>query len=176
MNTSGFLFVADNIRSIENVGSLFRTADGLGGAGVVCVGISSYPDQGESDARRPYLRQKNHQLLKKTALSGIDLPFWYFATAEEAVAWLKNNGYAIICIEQHTSALNLLTDTFTIPTPYCLVLGNEIEGVGQYFLQSADLIIEFPMFGKGKSLNVSVSAGIAAFELLRRKQISSRTV
>jgi tRNA G18 (ribose-2'-O)-methylase SpoU len=160
--------LADNIRSLENVGSLFRLADAIMVERVILVGISAYPDMGESDTRRPWLRERMHKLIKKTALSGIDVPFEYYQTAEEAVDSLKKRGTSIICIEQDERSV-LYNSEYSVHFPCCIVLGNELDGVSKVFLDSADLILEIPMFGKGKSLNVSVSAGIVAYQILNSK-------
>jgi tRNA G18 (ribose-2'-O)-methylase SpoU len=156
------VFVADNIRSLENIGSLFRTADGVGAAEVMCVGISGYPNMGEHDTRRPYLREKNHKMIQKTALSGIELPFRYFATASDALSYLQHEGYFIVCVEQTARSVQIF-GTYEIQFPCALVLGHELDGVSPAFVESADLILEIPMYGKGKSLNVGVAAGIAGY-------------
>jgi tRNA G18 (ribose-2'-O)-methylase SpoU len=159
--------VADNIRSLENVGSLFRTGDAVGVKEVLCVGISGYPDMGESDARRPYLRMKQHQLLKKTALSGITLPFKHFDTRESCLLYLASQKLFVIVVEQNERSVPYDSD-FAIRFPCCVVLGNELDGVGAEFLNMADVVSEMPMLGAGKSLNVAVSAGIMLYEVLKR--------
>jgi tRNA G18 (ribose-2'-O)-methylase SpoU len=161
------VFVADNVRSLENVGSIFRTADGLGASEVICVGISSYPDRGELDTRRPWLRLKNHKAIAKTALSGIEMPFRYFATPLETVEYLRSGGYFVVCVEQSEKSVDL-GSSYTLQAPLAIVIGHELDGVSREFLDAADLVVEIPMQGKGISFNVSVSAGIAGYVLTQK--------
>jgi 23S rRNA (guanosine2251-2'-O)-methyltransferase len=159
--------VADNIRSLENVGSLFRTGDAVGVKEILCVGISGYPDMGEGDPRRPYLRMKQHQMLAKTALSGINVPFKHFETRESCLMYIESQKLFMIAVEQDQRAVKYDSD-FAIRFPCCAVMGNELDGVGKEFLDAADVIVEIPMLGAGKSLNVAVSAGIALFEIAKK--------
>lgn len=162
------VFVADNIRSMENIGSLFRTADGIGAAAVWSVGISAYPDLGERDTRRQWLRERNTKFIQKTALSGLQtVQADYFATAEDAIARLKEERYQIICVEQTKRSVDFRYN-FPLSERVCLVFGNEIDGVSETFLKAANQVIEIPMQGAGKSLNVAVSAGIVGYQLLTR--------
>ena len=166
MNEKGIVIIADNIRSLENVGSLFRTGDAVGVKEILCVGISGYPDMGEKDTRRPYLRAKQHQMLSKTALSGIHIPCKYFPTMEECLQYVHTQGLYIVVVEQDDRSVDLFSN-FEIRYPYCVVMGNEVTGVSKEFLEVADVIVEIPMMGKGKSLNVSVCAGIVLYRIMK---------
>lgn len=165
------IIVADNIRSIENTGAIFRVADGVGAQKVVLVGITPYPDLGESDSRRPWLRHKMSTKLKKTALDGMSTEFAYFANVEETLEYLRQLKCILVAVEQTATsvALSQLTKVLQehMRNDPCktivIILGNETEGVSQAFLEASDLKIEIPMYGKGKSLNVAVAAGIAAY-------------
>ncbi len=163
MNDHSFILVADNIRSLENIGTFFRVGDAFGAEAVYIVGISGYPDLGEQDTRRPWLRERNTRAIKKTALSGFEsMPFKYFPTIDECIVAIKKKGCSIVCIEQDPRAKKL-ESVQSIPFPCCFVFGNEVTGVSQEFLAAADLILELTQQGKGKSLNVSVMAGIVCY-------------
>lgn len=167
MNTKDITIIADNIRSLENVGSLFRTGDAVGVKEILCVGISGYPDMGEKDTRRPYLRSKQHQMLSKTALSGIHIPCTYFPTTEDCLQYVRAQRLYIVVVEQDARSVDIFS-SFDLRFPCCVVFGNEVSGASKEFLDAADVIIEIPMMGQGKSLNVSVSAGIVLYEMLRK--------
>ncbi|MBF0618972.1 MAG: RNA methyltransferase [Candidatus Omnitrophica bacterium] len=141
--------VLDNIRSLNNVGSMFRTADGAGLQKLYLCGITGYPPQGD---------------IAKTALG-----------AEESVAWeyrkdivmtlqeLKARGYTIVILEQAERAI--ACEEYKPQGPVCLVVGNEVEGVSDAVAALADIAIEIPMRGVKNSLNVSVAFGVAVFFL-----------
>ncbi len=142
--------VANNIRSLYNVGSIFRTADGAGFSKLYLTGISGTPPD-----RR----------IAKTALG-----------AEEALAWeyrpqggplldeLRAQGYQIAVLEQTTDAISIFD--WTPRFPVALVIGNEIKGVSAAVLERADVCLEIPMRGVKLSLNTAVAFGIASFHLL----------
>lgn len=160
MNNKNFVIVADNIRSLENIGSLFRIGDAFGAEALYIVGISGYPDLGEQDKRRPWLKEKNTKAIKKTALSGFDsLPFKYFESVDACLKEIVNKNYSIVSVEQDPRSQKIET-VKSIPMPCCLVFGNEVTGVSKEFLDNSEAIVEISQYGIGKSLNVSVSAGI----------------
>jgi 23S rRNA (guanosine2251-2'-O)-methyltransferase len=165
MHTHQFILVADNIRSLENIGSLFRIGDAFGADAIYIVGISGYPDMGENDTRRQWLREKNTKAIQKTALTGLTtVPFTYFATTEECLAEIKKNEYHLVSVEQDSRAQKIETLT-SLPFPCCIVFGNEVTGVSKEFLDESEQILEITQYGSGKSLNVSVSAGIVCYIL-----------
>lgn len=145
--------VLDNVRSLNNIGSIFRTADGFAAEGLVLCGISATPPSPE---------------IHKTALGAEESVAWeYFATTAEAVAALRARGYLIVCLEQVNGSVSL--EKFT-PEPNCryaLVVGHEVEGVDQAVVDSADLCLEIPQSGTKHSLNVAVSAALAMWEFHR---------
>jgi tRNA G18 (ribose-2'-O)-methylase SpoU len=167
MEKRDITLVVDNVRSLENVGSMFRTADGAGVREILLVGISGYPDMGEKDSRRPYLRLKQHKALAKTALSGIQTPFRYFATRQECLDYIASQNLSVVVLEQNERSVPYDSD-FDVKYPCCVVVGNELEGVASEFIDVADVVIDIPMLGRGVSLNVSVSAGIILYRLLSR--------
>lgn len=153
--------IAYNIRSAYNVGSIFRTADGLGVKKVYLTGYTPYPaDSEEFDIK------KSRRMIAKTALG-----------AEENVAWereedilkvmekLKVKKFQIVALELHAKSQDI--KNFHPKFPCVLILGNEVLGVEKDLLSHCDAIIKIPMRGKKESFNVSVAAGIAMYEILK---------
>lgn len=148
------VMVLDNIRSLHNVGSVFRTADAFRLQGVCLCGITGCPPQQE---------------IHKTALGAEDSVDWqYYSTTEEALVKLRAEGYTIYSIEQVEGSLKM--DTLVLPPDgrYALVMGNEVKGVQQQVVDASDACIEIPQFGTKHSLNVSVTAGIVMWEFARQ--------
>lgn len=146
--------VLDNVRSLHNVGSVFRTADAFRLAGVYLCGITACPPQPE---------------IHKTALGAEDSVAWrYFARTEEAVESLRKDGYGVWAVEQVEKSTSLRDFRIGPSRKYAVVLGNEVKGVGQAVVDMADGAIEIPQFGTKHSLNVSVTAGIVMWELARQ--------
>lgn len=146
--------VADNIRSLNNIGSLFRTCDAFAAEKVVLCGISATPPNRE---------------IHKTALGAENTVAWsYAATTLEAVASLKKDGYTILAVEQVEGAESL--ELFN-PRPdirYALIFGNEVFGVSQEAADLCDGAIEIPQSGIKHSLNVAVSAGVVLWHFYTR--------
>jgi tRNA G18 (ribose-2'-O)-methylase SpoU len=152
------VLVLDNIRSVENVGSLFRTAECLGVEQIILVGTTPAPLDRFGRERQDFV---------KVALGAEKLVPWvHVQTIEEALENLNNESYAIISLEQHTRAIDIKDSK--APKKFALILGNEVEGVSKIALDASDKIIEIGMKGKKESLNVSVAGGIALFTLLNR--------
>lgn len=138
--------VLDSVRSLYNVGSVFRTCDAFRVAEVVLCGITATPPNAE---------------IHKTALGAEDSVAWrYFQNTMEAVASLRAEGYTLLAIEQCKGS-TLLQDFEPVEgKKYAVVLGNEVKGVQQQVVDACDACIEIPQFGTKHSLNVSVIAGI----------------
>ena len=146
--------VLDNVRSAQNVGSFFRTADAFGIGQVALCGISSTPPNRE---------------IHKTALGAEQSVAWtYYPTTLECVEELRAKGYKIIAIEQIEGSTMLNDFRAEEGTKYALVFGNEVEGVDQAIADVVDGAIEIPQIGIKHSLNVSVSAGILMWEMFRQ--------
>ena len=144
------VFVLDNLRSLANVGSLFRTADSLGLAGLCLCGFTGQPP---------------HREIEKTALGATESVSWqYFSDTLACLESLKAEGYTIAALEQTTGSTML--QHLRLNGKLAVVLGNEISGVSDDALRMADFVIEIPQFGMKHSLNVSVSAGILAWQLV----------
>jgi tRNA G18 (ribose-2'-O)-methylase SpoU len=141
--------VLDNIRSLHNVGSIFRTADGIGVEKVWLCGITGYPPKGD---------------IAKTALGAEESVPWEFeSNVLKAVKVMKERGYEIVMLEQAEGAMNY--ETYSPKHPVCLVIGNEVEGVSDDVVLLCDHSIEIPMLGVKNSLNVAVAFGVAGFYL-----------
>ena len=146
------VLVLDNIRSLNNVGSSFRTADAFLIESVYLCGVTGTPPKPE---------------IEKTALGATKTVNWkYFKTTQDAFTDLKSQGYFIASIEQAKNSVML--NKFQKPNqPIALVFGNEVYGVEQDIINQSDVCIEIPQFGTKHSFNVSVSMGIVLWELLR---------
>ena len=154
------IVVLDDVRSMYNVGSVFRTADAFRVEAIYLCGITAQPP---------------HPEIHKTALGAEDTVAWqHFPTALEAVASLKQQGYTVYSIEQcegSTMLNDLSTDNrqqTTDNSRFALVLGNEVKGVHQEVIDASDGCIEIPQFGTKHSLNVSTTAGIVIWEFAKR--------
>lgn len=146
--------ILDNVRSAQNVGSVFRTADAFGIERIELCGICTTPPNRE---------------LHKTALgSELSVEWHYHPTTIECVAQLRNEGYRILAIEQIEGATMLDTFRAESGVKYALIFGNEVDGVDQSVADVVDGAIEIPQVGIKHSLNVSVSAGVIMWELFRQ--------
>lgn len=146
--------VLDNVRSAQNVGSFFRTADAFGISHIALCGISCTPPNRE---------------IHKTALGAEQSVAWsYHPTTLECIAQLRQEGYRIIAVEQIEGSTMLDSFRAEQGTKYALVFGNEVEGVDQAVADVVDGAIEIPQVGIKHSLNVSVSAGVLMWEMFRQ--------
>ncbi|MBO7306486.1 MAG: RNA methyltransferase [Alistipes sp.] len=146
--------VLDNVRSAQNVGSFFRTADAFGIEHIALCGISCTPPNRE---------------IHKTALGAeLSVAWTYYPTTLECVEKLRSEGYRILAIEQIEGSTMLNKFVAEPNTKYALVFGNEVEGVDQAIADVVDGAIEIPQVGIKHSLNVSVSAGILMWEMFRQ--------
>lgn len=145
----GFYVIADNIRSLENVGSIFRTADALGVNKIFLCGISGKPP---------------NEKISKTALGAEkSIPFEHRWQTWRLVDKLKNKKINIIALEQDKKAITYTR--FRPKFPLALIIGNEVKGISKKILNKSDKIIFLPMHGKKESLNVSVAFGVAGYEI-----------
>lgn len=143
--------ILENIRSLYNVGSIFRTSDGAFIEKLYLTGYTGYPPRKEID---------------KTALGSVESVDWEQNDDPVAVAkQLKENGYTIIALE-HTDKSRHYTE-FNYTYPLCLVVGNEVDGVSEELIKECDFAIEIPMYGVKQSLNVSVAYGITIYHIMQ---------
>jgi tRNA G18 (ribose-2'-O)-methylase SpoU len=152
------ILILHNIRSVYNVGSIFRTADAAGVTKILLTGYTPLPND------RFGLPRKD---LAKVALGAqLSIPWEQCKTFPAAVKKLRKGGFYIVAVEQDKKSLPLFNFKAPKNKPLALVLGNEVRGLSSQALSLCDAIAEIPMRGKKESLNVSVAAGIAIFELL----------
>lgn len=148
--------VLDNVRSMHNVGAVFRTADAFRLEGVILCGITARPDDNNRWADEVH----------KTALGAEDtVPWRYFSNTMEAVGALRKEGYTVFAVEQAHSSTLLGDVTLPPDGRYAIVLGHEVFGVQQEVVDVCDGCLEIPQYGTKHSLNVSVTAGIVIYEL-----------
>lgn len=145
------VMVLDNIRSLHNVGSVFRTADAFRLQGIYLCGITACPPAPE---------------IHKTALGAEDTVAWtYFKDTMTAVEQLKADGYEVIAVEQVEGSYKLGKFKIDPEKKYALIMGNEVKGVRQDVVDACDGALEIPQYGMKHSLNVSVSAGIVMWDI-----------
>lgn len=150
------IVVLDNVRSLHNVGAVFRTADAFRLAGVYLCGIACHPAEGGSWPSDVH----------KTALGAEEtVPFAYFQNTEDAVRHLQEGGYEVFAIEQAEGSIRLADVRLDKTKKYAVVMGHEVFGVKQEVVDMADGCIEIPQYGTKHSLNVSVTAGIVLYTL-----------
>ena len=148
--------ILDNVRSLHNVGSVFRTSDAYLVEKIFLCGITAVPPSAE---------------IHKTALGAEDTVQWEYAKNTVAVvASLKANGYTVLAIEQVEGSVSLNDFAIDNNRKYAVILGNEVKGVQQSVVDQCDACIELPQFGTKHSLNVSVTAGIVIWEFSKQIQ------
>ena len=149
-NKMPVVVMLDNVRSMNNVGSAFRTGDAFLIEKIILTGITAQPP---------------HREIHKTALGATETVDWaYFDTTTEAVAALKKEGYELVAIEQADESVSLLDFKPKFDKKYCLIFGNEVMGVEEEIVKAADSCIEIPQHGTKHSLNISVSIGVVLWD------------
>lgn len=156
------VLILHNIRSTHNVGSLFRTADGIGVKEIILSGYTPYPTI-EGDPRLPHISRKITDQIHKTALGAEEsVPFVHHDVLN--IELLKRSGYQLVGLEQDSRSI-MLSD-FVPRNKIALFLGEEVEGLNDELRSTCDVLVEIPMKGKKESFNVSVAAGIALYSLM----------
>jgi RNA methylase, spoU family len=146
--------VLDNVRSLHNVGSVFRSCDAFRIEAVYLCGITATPPSAE---------------IHKTALGAEDSVSWkYYESTLDAVEELKQKGYFVYSIEQVEGSENMAKISLDASKRYAVVLGNEVKGVEQAVVNASDSCLEIPQLGTKHSLNVSVTAGIVVWEFAKQ--------
>ena len=149
------VIVLDNVRSLHNVGAVFRTSDAFRIECIMLCGITATPPSAE---------------IHKTALGAEDVVEWqYFESTMDAVTALREQGYNIFSIEQCEGSIALQDFVTAESERYAVVLGNEVKGVQQTVVDASDGAIEIPQFGTKHSLNVSVTAGMVIWEFAKKQ-------
>lgn len=146
-----FIIVLDNVRSMNNIGSVFRTSDAFRIEGIFLCGITATPP---------------HKDIYKTALGASESVEWnYYKSTVDAIQNLKSEGYIIVSIEQAENSLMLSDFEISKGKKYAIILGNEVKGVLQQVVDISDYCIEIPQFGTKHSFNISVCCGIVLWDL-----------
>lgn len=157
------ILLVHDIRSCHNVGSLLRTAEGLGVTKVYFSGYTPYPTQ-LNDTRLPHIHQKLTKQIHKTALGAEKTQEWeYHQNIHDLIRELKEEGYSVVALEQSASSKPL--HTFTAPNKVALLCGREVEGLEQELLKQCDITIEIDMFGSKESFNIVQAAAMALYHL-----------
>ncbi|MGB5821435.1 MAG: RNA methyltransferase [Saonia sp.] len=145
------VIVLDNVRSLNNIGSVFRTADAFLIEKIYLCGITATPP---------------HKDIHKTALGATESVAWeYRKDIEELMEDLRSRGYYTLAIEQAEDAIMLHDFVLETSKKYALVFGNEVKGVAQPVVSACDAVIEIPQYGTKHSLNISVSVGVVVWDL-----------
>lgn len=148
------VIVLDNVRSLHNVGSVFRTSDAFRVERILLCGITATPPSAE---------------IHKTALGAEDTVEWqYFGSTTDALMALRSEGFSIFSIEQCEGSVALQDFPASDSEKYAVVLGNEVKGVQQEVVDASDGAIEIPQFGTKHSMNVSVTAGMVIWEFAKK--------
>ncbi|GAB2593228.1 RNA methyltransferase [Spirosoma areae] len=149
-----YCLILDDIRSLNNVGSVFRTADAFRAANLYLCGITGQPP---------------HRDITKTALGATESVSWAYAPdVVVLLRQLKAAGWLVAAVEQAEGSTSLTDFSPHLNKPYAFVLGNEVTGVRDEVIQIADVVLEIPQFGTKHSLNIAVTAGIICWHFLQK--------
>jgi 23S rRNA (guanosine2251-2'-O)-methyltransferase len=148
------VLVLDNVRSMSNVGSMFRTADAFRIEHLYLCGITATPP---------------HRDIYKTALGATESMAWtYSPTTLDSVLQLKQQGYTLVAVEQAHGSVYLNDFEVDATKKYAFIMGNEVDGVSDVVMQVIDVCVEIPQFGSKHSFNVSISAGIVLWHVMHK--------
>lgn len=149
---NSIMVILDNVRSMHNVGSVFRTSDAFSVEKIALCGITGTPP---------------HKEIRKTAIGAEKSVEWeYHPSTLDLVIGLKEKGYMVIGVEQTSESKNLSKHLFN-DQPTALIFGNEVDGVSDEVLAHCDMCVEIPQFGTKHSFNISVSVALVLWEILR---------
>ncbi len=150
------IIVLDNVRSLNNIGSVFRTADAFLIEGIYLCGFTATPP---------------HRDIHKTALGATESVEWkHFDSTETAISELKSNNYSVVSFEQTQQSISLTTFIPDKNRSYALIFGNEVRGVDQKVIDMSDACVDIPQFGTKHSFNIAVSAGIVLWDFYLKLQ------
>jgi tRNA G18 (ribose-2'-O)-methylase SpoU len=152
---ASFVVLLDNIRSLHNVGAIFRTSDAVHLEHIYLCGITGKPPRDE---------------IRKTSLGAEEsVPWTFVKDAQEVIRTLRQQHYQIVSLEHTDNSYDYRQAPYRFPL--CLIVGHEYLGVQDHLVESSDIAVEIPMHGLKQSLNVSVAFGVMAFELLNKYQL-----
>ena len=156
------MLMLHNIRSMHNIGSIFRTADAACIEKIIITGYTACPPRQE---------------IEKTALGATEtVPWHYFRNPEDTFKFYESEDIVFLALEQTEQSISVYDYQIPEDKKICLILGNEVEGVDQEIIDKCESCLEIPMFGMKHSLNVSVAAGIAVFDLIRHLNLISKPI
>lgn len=151
------ILVLDNIRSLNNIGSVFRTSDAFLIEKIYLCGITATPP---------------HKDIHKTAIGATDSVDWeYSQSTVDVVNKLRNDGVSIISVEQVDKAVMLNEFSLDRDRKYALIFGNELKGVSQEVVSMSDMSLEIPQYGTKHSLNIAISVGIVVWEVFKKLKL-----
>lgn len=155
------VLIVHNVRSCHNVGSLLRTAEGLGVQKVLLTGYTPYP-QAKGDKRLPHEAAKLHRQIHKTALGAEESVNWeHHNDVLTQIARLRDDGFRVMALEQTEDTVKL--PDFSPPDKSAVVVGREVEGIEPEVINACDGALEIPMFGRKESFNVAQAAAMCLF-------------
>lgn len=150
--------VLDNVRSLNNIGSVFRSSDAFLIDRILLCGITAQPP---------------HKDIHKTALGATESVDWqYYPETADAVKWLKKEGYSVVAVEQTVESIPLETFPFGKNKKYAFIFGHEIRGVQQEIVDLSDMSLDIPQFGTKHSLNISVCVGMVLWEAFKALRLN----
>jgi len=162
--------VADNIRSLDNVGLLFRLCELTRVRKLYLCGITGYPKVEKNERRAEWKAERADQRIKKTAIYAVPfVPWQHSRSALSIVKKLKSEGVQIVVLEQVFGST--VYNQIDYRLPLALVVGHEIKGVSQKIINEADFITEIPTFGIGNSLNVAIATGITLYKIIEKTAV-----
>lgn len=165
------ILIAHNLRSAHNVGSLLRTADGLGVKRVYLTGYTPYP-LAKNDDRIPHIANKIHKAISKTALGAEDNGNWdHFDEVEPLLDMLKSEKWTIAALEQAPNSVKL--PRYHPPKKIAIIVGREVEGIEPELLRQCDITLELPMHGTKESYNVAQAAAMSLYHVVYFSSVSS---
>ena len=160
------ILIAHNIRSCHNVGSLLRTADGLGMSEVILTGYTPYPAY-VGDTRMPHEAAKLDRQIRKVALGAEKTVKWsHNEDVQKVMKDLKRRGFTVAALEQDNNSIDL--GEYTAPSKIALIVGSEVGGLDGTVIKAADVVLEIGMYGQKESFNVAVAAAVALYHLRSR--------
>jgi len=162
--------VLDDVRSLANVGLIFRVCDALRVERLYLCGITGRPAESTSgnDSRPRHVQDRAERAISKTAVMAIPfVPWEYQPSASDVVQRLREASYRVVAVEQGHGSTPFTTSGIYHP-PLCLIFGHERAGVAPWALEAADVCVELPVYGMANSLNVAMACALVGYEILRQ--------
>jgi len=157
--------VCDNLRSLANVGAIFRLGDAARVERLYLCGITGHPPY-PGDRRPPWVAERAGRVIARTAIRSVEhVPWEYHESAADVIRNLKTRGTQIVALEQTPRSVDYVGAPYRLPLG--LVLGHERDGIANPVLELADLAVAIPMYGQGTSLNVATALAVCLYEVLR---------